>query len=95
MESSELPADRKVLEEKLSDVTFGWIELNAKSDDRSAVFSRAAVASFEQHDLCGHFFPWLTGIEKKVEQISLSCDPEKLNSNEDKIKVGNFLFLLT
>ena len=86
-ESSEIPADRKNLEEKLSDITFSWIELNTKSDDRIAVLNKAVVVTFEYQDLGSYLLPWLNGVEKKADKISLSCNPKVLQSSKENLEV--------
>ena len=87
-ESSEIPADRKNLEEKLSDITFSWIELNTKSDDRIAVLNKAVVVTFEYQDLRSYLLPWLNGVEKKADtKISLSCNLKVLQSSKENLEV--------
>lgn len=75
------------MQEKLDDIEKRWSELNDKSKERHEVLERAVPATKEYQDLRSQMIPWLTETESKLEEVKLSCDPDALQKEKEKIKV--------
>lgn len=86
-ETSQLPADRDNLQEKLDNMSQRWNELNAMSDDRTAKLEQAVKLTNEYQEQRGHFVPWLDEAERRADAIQLICDPEALESRKQYVEV--------
>ena len=93
-ESSQLPADKQNVEDKLANITRRWDDLNDKSRDRAEALDKAVELTSEYQALRGEFVPWLEGAEKRVRETPLSCDPEELKSLKGNLEVGSLTLSL-
>lgn len=86
-ETSQLPADRDNLQEKLDNMSQRWMELNTASEDRTAKLEQAVKLTSEYQEQRGHFVPWLDGAERRADAIQLTCDSKALESNKQHVEV--------
>lgn len=86
-ETSQLPADRDNLQEKLDNMSQRWNELNSTSDDRTDKLEQAVKLTDEFQEQCGHFVPWLDEAERRADAIRLICDPKALESCKQHVEV--------
>lgn len=86
-ETSQLPADRDNLQEKLDNMSQRWTDLNDTSDDRTAKLEQAVKLTNEYQEQRGHFVPWLNGAEERADAIRLTCDPNALESCKQHVEV--------
>lgn len=86
-ETSQLPADRDNLQEKLDNMSQRWTELNDASDDRTAKLEQAVKLTNEYQEQRGHFVPWLDEAERRADAIRLICDPKALESRKQHVEV--------
>lgn len=86
-ETSQLPADRDNLQEKLDNMSQRWTDLNDSSDDRTAKLEQAVKLTNEYQEQRGHFVPWLNGAEERADAIRLTCDPKALESCKQHVEV--------
>ena len=86
-ESSQLPADRDNLQEKLDNMNERWNELNAASDSRTTRLDEAVTLTSEYFENRCHFVPWLDEAERRIDAIQLKCDDEVLESSKQHVEV--------
>ena len=87
IETSQLPADKENLGEKLSDISRRWNEVNVSCEDRLEVLEKAVKATSDFQRQQADFLPWLQSTEKKVDDLRLTSDLTALEALKENIKV--------
>ena len=79
--------EKDALEEKMSDIKSRWSELKERSKDRKEILEDVVPQAKRYENATGVFLPWLSGVEKKAQDVEvILVEKEKIENQSEIVK---------